>query len=177
MFCGAAVFAYLAVARLAYSRWIGLAAALIAFSSYSALYYSDQIANESAMDIFGVMLTFHGMVVFVQDGRFRQLIIKACAALLVGWHVYALLLAFIVFGLAGEIVAWLRGRQACSNSPTVWNIHNNLGVGWILYISFLRAYPEPVRDSWRGDAGVRNRRTWSEPRQRVLRTRRRGVSH
>ena len=108
MFCGAAVFAYLAVARLASSRWVGLAAALVAFSSYYALYYSDEISNESAMDIFGVMLTFHGMAVFVQDGRFRQLLIKACAALLVGWHVYALLLAFIVFGLAREIVAWMR---------------------------------------------------------------------
>ena len=108
MFCGAAALAYLAIARLASSRWIGLAAALIAFSSYYALYYSDEISNESAMDIFGVMLTFHGMVIFVQDGRFRQLLIKACAALLIGWHVYALLLAFIVFGLAREIAARLR---------------------------------------------------------------------
>ena len=129
MFCGAAVFAYLAVARLASSRWIGLAAALIAFSSYYALYYSDAVFNEAAMDIFGVMLTFHGMVVFIQDGRFRQLLIKACAALLIGWHVYALLLAFIVFGLAGEVVARLRGRPACPNSPTVWNIHNYRGGG------------------------------------------------
>ena len=119
MFCGAVVFAYLAVARLAASRWIGLAAALIAFSSYYALYYSDEISNESAMDIFGVMLTFHGMVVFVQDGRFRQLLIKACAALLIGWHVYALLLAFIVFGLAGEIAAWLR-RTGSAGVPPAW---------------------------------------------------------
>jgi len=129
MFCGAVVFAYLAVSRLASSRWIGLAAALIAFSSYYALYYSDEISNESAMDIFGVMLTFHGMVIFVQDGRFRQLLIKACAALLIGWHVYAILLAFIVFGLAGEIVARLRGRTACPNSIAIWNIHNYRGGG------------------------------------------------
>ena len=135
MFCGAAVFAYLAVARLAASRWIGLAATLIAFSSYYALYYSDEISNESAMDIFGVMLTFHGMVIFVQDGRFRQLLIKACAALLVGWHVYALLLAFIVFGLAGEVVALLRGRRACPNSPTVWSIHNYREGGRKFHIS------------------------------------------
>ena len=129
MFCGAVVFAYLAVSRLAGSRWIGLAAALVAFSSYYALYYSDEISNESAMDIFGVMLTFHGMVVFVQDRRFRQLLIKACAALLVGWHVYALLLAFIVFGLARETVARMRVRQACPNSIIVWNIHNYRGGG------------------------------------------------
>ena len=117
MFCGAAALAYLAVARLASSRWVGLAAALIAFSSYYALYYSDEISNESAMDIFGVMLTFHGMVVFVQDGRFRQLLVKACAALLVGWHVYALLLAFIIFGLAREIVAWMRRSRSAGVPP------------------------------------------------------------
>ena len=129
MFCGAAALAYLAVARLASSRWIGLAAALIAFSSYYALYSSDAVSNEAAMDIFGVMLTFHGMVVFVQDGRFRQLLVKACAALLVGWHVYALLLAFIVFGLAREIVARLSGSTVCANSIAIWNIHNYRGGG------------------------------------------------
>ena len=127
MFCGAAVFAYLAVARLASSRWIGLAAALIAFSSYYALYYSDEVSNETAMDIFGVMLTFHGMVVFVQDGRFRQLLVKACAALLIGWHVYALLLAFIVFGLAGEIGAWLR-RTGSAGVPPAWGRKFNLSI-------------------------------------------------
>ena len=117
MFCGAAVFAYLAVARLASSRWIGLAAALIAFSSYYALYFSDEVSNETAMDIFGVALVFHGMAIFVQEGRFRQLLIKACAALLVGWHVYALLLVFIVFGLAGEIVARLRRNGSAGVPP------------------------------------------------------------
>ena len=138
MFCGAAFFAYLAVARLADSRWVALAAALIAFSSYYALYNSDQVAHETAMDIFGVMLTFHGMVVFVQDGRFRQLVLKACAALLVGWHVYALILAFIVFGLAGEIVARLRRRPDSGGSPHVWNIHETNGGGGV--ISIYRRY-------------------------------------
>ena len=128
MFCGAVVFAYLAVARLSASRWIGLAAALVAFSSYYALYYSDEISNESAMDIFGVMLTFHGMVVFVQDGRFRQLLIKACAALLVGWHVYALLLAFITLGLAREIVARLRGRHGSAGVPPAWGRKFNISL-------------------------------------------------
>ena len=140
MFCGAAVLAHLAVARLTASRWIGAAAALIAFSSYYALYYSDAVSNETAMDIFGVMLTFHGMVAFVQDGRFRQLVVKACAALLVGWHVYALLLAFIVFGLAGAIVAaWLRRRPNSANSPSIWNIREKTGAGWKRRISIFAA--------------------------------------
>lgn len=115
MFCGAVIFAYLAVARLAGSRWIALAAVLIAFSSYYALYYSDEVSNESAMDIFGIMLAFHGMAVFVQDGRFRQLALKACAALLIGWHVYALILSFIVFGLAREVVKHMRRRSDSSD--------------------------------------------------------------
>ena len=127
MFCGAAVFAYLAVSRLASSRWIGLAAALIAFSSYYALYNGDEVSNETALDIFGVMLTFHGMAVFVQEGRFRQLLVKACAALLVGWHVYALLLAFIIFGMAGEIVARVRRRPDSGGCPTARSVREILG--------------------------------------------------
>ena len=139
MFCGAVFCAYLAVSRLAASRWIGLSAALIAFSSYYALYYADEVSNESAMDIFGVMLTFHGMVMFAQDGRFRQLIIKACAALLVGWHVYALILAFIVIGLAGGIAARLRGRGDAKNSQShpfsalIRNRHIALGAATLAF--------------------------------------------
>ena len=64
------------------------------------------------------MLTFHGMTVFIQEGRFRQLLVKTCIALLLGWHVYALLLPFIVFGLVGEII---KLRPAVSPSPArVW---------------------------------------------------------
>ena len=108
MFAASAVLAYLAVARLAGSRWIALAATALAFSGYYALYESDNVQSESIMDFFGIMLTFHGMVVFKRDGRFRQLVVKACAAVLLGWHIYALLLPFIAFGLAGEAVALIR---------------------------------------------------------------------
>ena len=99
-----AVSAYLALCRLLASRWVALAATLTAFSSYYLLYYNDMVATENMPSLFGMLLTFHGMVVFVQEGRFRQLLVKACAALLLGWHVYALLLAFIVLGLARELV-------------------------------------------------------------------------
>ena len=99
-----AVSAYLALCRLFASRWVALAATSMAFSSCYMLYYSDLVATENMPSLFGVLLTFHGMVVFVQEGRFRQLLVKACAALLLGWHVYALLLAFIVLGLAWELI-------------------------------------------------------------------------
>ena len=113
-FTGAAVLAYLSLCRLTSSRWIALTATLLAFSSYYLLYYNDMTANEGIPDFFGVMLTFHGMVVFVQEGRFRQLLVKACIALLLGWHVFALLLPFVIFGLTRDL---LRARSASAASP------------------------------------------------------------
>ena len=104
LFSSAAVLAYLALARITSSRWDALAATLLAFSSYYILYYADKISNEVTIDLFAVMLAFHGMAVFVQEGRFRQLLVKSGAALLLGWHVYAFLLPFIAFGLAAELV-------------------------------------------------------------------------
>ena len=106
-FAAAVVAVYLSLLRLTSSPAVALAATLLGFSSFHPLYYSDMVATEGSIDLFAVMLTFHALVVFVQEGRFRQLVVKTCAALLLGWHVYALLLPFIVFGLAGE---WFRGR-------------------------------------------------------------------
>ncbi len=106
-FAAAAALAYLAMLRLIDStsnRWIALTATLLAFSSPYSLYYNDMIHPKTAMDLFGIMLTFHGMVVFVQEGRFRQLLAKACVSLLLGWHVFALLLAFIALGVVSELV-------------------------------------------------------------------------
>ncbi len=114
LFTAAATLAYLALARLVGSGWVALTATALAFSSYYILYYSDKISNEVTIDLFAVMLAFHGMVVFVQEGRFRQLLVKACLALLLGWHVYAFLLPFIIFGLAGEL---FQARAGIMPSP------------------------------------------------------------
>ncbi len=108
MFCGAALFAYLAIARIAGGRLVALAAVPLAFSGFYAIYYADAVFNEGAMDMFGAAMVFHGMAVFAQEGRFRQLLLKTCAALFLGWHVYALLLPFIAFGFGGEAVALIR---------------------------------------------------------------------
>ena len=115
-FAAAAVLTYLSLCRIVSNRWIALTAALLAFSSYYLLYYNDMIAPDGIPDFFGVMLTFHGMVVFVQEGRFRQLLIKACIALLLGWHVLALLLPFVIFGLACDL---LRARSASAASTSI----------------------------------------------------------
>lgn len=96
------VLAYLSLCRLTSNRWISLTATLLAFSSFYCLYYNDMISNEVAIDLFAVMLTFHGMIIFMQDSRFPQLLIKTCVALLLGWHVFALLLPFVVFGLVSR---------------------------------------------------------------------------
>ena len=112
VFCGAALFAYLAVARIAGSRRIALAAVLLAFSGLYVLYYADSVFKDNVLELLGLVLAFHGMVVFAQEGRFRQLLIKVCAALLVGWRVYAMLLPFIALGLGGEALALLRAALA-----------------------------------------------------------------
>ena len=110
-FAATAVLAYYALCRLVSNRWIALAATLLAFSSTYCLYYNDMISTE-VTSLFGVLLTFHGMVVFVQDRRFLQLLFKTCLALLLGWHVYSLLFPFIVCGFVGELIR----RNSCTLS-------------------------------------------------------------
>ena len=102
-FAAAATFACLALRRLTGNPWTALAATLLAFSSYYALFYRDMVATEVVVDLFGTMLVLHGMAVFAADGRFGQLLGKTCAALLLGWHVYALLLPFVALGLAAAL--------------------------------------------------------------------------
>lgn len=103
-FAAAALFAYLAISRFVDNHWIALTSTLLAFASYYGLFYNDMVAIDGMPDLFGVMLTFHGMAIFAQEGRFRQLLVKACIAMLLGWHVYALLLTFIVLGLGIELI-------------------------------------------------------------------------
>ena len=113
-FCAAAVLAYLALARLVGSRAVALAATLLAFSSYAPLHYSDAATSEISVDLFAVMLVFHGMVLFRGGGgerRFWQLACRVAIALLLGWHVYGLLLPFLVLGAAEDATAAWRGKR------------------------------------------------------------------
>ena len=103
-FAAAAVLAYLALARLLGDRRIALAATLLAFSPYYLLYHNDMVSAEGSTNLFGVMLVFHGMAVFAQEGRFRQLLVRTAAAVLLGWHVLALAAPFAAIGLAGELL-------------------------------------------------------------------------
>ena len=123
-FAAAAVAAFVSLRRLTSSPGVALAATLLAFSSFDPLCSADMVATEGSIDLFVVLLTFHGMVVFAQEGRFRQLLVKTCGALLVGWHVYGLLLPFIVFGLASD---WYRGGKPWA-ARLVRSRHLALGV-------------------------------------------------
>ena len=99
----AAVLAYHSLARITGSRWDALTATLLAFASYYALYYADMIFNEVTIDLFAVMLTFHGMVIFVQEGCFRQLLVKSGMALLFGIAILAFNFGNEYFALGGEV--------------------------------------------------------------------------
>ena len=108
---GATGFAYLGLRRLTNQPWIALAATLLAFSSYHFFSWGDMISPE-IIGVFGMMLTFHGMTVFVQEGRFRQLLIKALASILLNWTVMALLLPFTALGLAAAVFHAMRGNPS-----------------------------------------------------------------
>ena len=114
LYSATAVVAYLAFAKLGTNRWVALMTTLLAFSLPFLLYHADQICTEVPVPLFAVMLSFHGMVVFVQEGHFRQLLGKTCLALLLSWKVYALLLPFIGFGLIKELVQSRKGRSTAA---------------------------------------------------------------
>ena len=110
-FSGAGVFAYLGLRRLTNQPWIALAATLLAFSSYHAFSWGDMISPE-IIGVFGMALTFHGMTVFVQEGRLRQLLVKALVSVLLNWTVMALLLPFTALGVASDILRAMRGSPS-----------------------------------------------------------------
>lgn len=115
-FAAAALLAYLATAALTGERMVALGATLFAFSSLYALGFADAISTECSPALFALMLVFHGMVRFATgeaERRFAQLLAKVCVALLLDWHVYALLVPFVVFGVAGAVAkAWRTSHGA-----------------------------------------------------------------
>ena len=139
LFSGAALLAFRSLVRITSRGWVALAATLTAFSSYYMLFYGDAVSNEISMDLFAVMLVFHGMVVFVQEGRFPQLLAKTLVALLLGWRVYAFLLPFILLGLGSEAVrAWKGGtalwpRVRTTGAAALRSRYTALGLAALLF--------------------------------------------
>ena len=129
LFAGTAALAHLSLCRLVSSKWTALAATVLAFSSYCCLYYNALLSASAAVALFGVMLTFHGMVVFVQEGHFRQLMVKAVIALLLGGQVLVLLLPFLVLGLANELSKMRLGETVDSPAPVSMALRRYLILG------------------------------------------------
>ena len=125
LYVGAAVLAYAALALITGRRWLAVAATLAAFGSHAALRTCDMVATEGTTDLFGTMLALHGIARYCFPGkpgvpaapgehrRFGQMLAKACAALLLGWHVYALLAPFVGLGAAAALVGrnWAEFRR------------------------------------------------------------------
>ena len=132
LFAGAALLAYLSLSRLTSSRLAAFGATLLSFASWQAASYSDTVMVDGIVSLFGMMLALHGIAVFcapsATDGErgrsvpvggnpgLGQLSVKTCAALLLGWHVYGLVLPFAGLGLAGALggrgggIDWRRVR-------------------------------------------------------------------
>ena len=148
LFAATAVLAYFALYRLTSDPWIALTATALSFSSFYWMYYKDIIFSQLAPGMFGIVLTFHGMVIFMQEGRFRQLLVKSCVALLLCWPVMSLLLPFIVLGLAHEMVhsyaansllpLWSRMRSVAASLLS--SRYLILGVVALLFCALLMAF-------------------------------------
>ncbi len=117
-FCGAAMLAYLSVTRISGDRAIALAATSLTFGTYHMLGYMDVVWGEASMGLFGFLLVFHGIVLYAQEGRMAQLLARIAIALLLDWHVYALLAPFIAWGLTYTLWrAWRWARAGHSGAP------------------------------------------------------------
>ena len=110
LLCAAALLAYLSLVRiLALSlprhrgagRWIALGAVFLAFGGGAAA-GADAVTVEGAPQAFGTFLLFHGITVFLDEARFRQLLAKSGLALLLGLPAWTLLAPFAALGLLGE---------------------------------------------------------------------------
>ena len=98
LWCFSAVLAYLSFVRLFGRRWVAVAATLLAFSGFAGGAW-DAVSLDGSAALFALLLLFHGMVVFVGEGRLRQLVLKGGAALLLTYSAYALILPFVVLGV------------------------------------------------------------------------------
>ena len=117
-FAATILLAYWSLRRLVEGDLVALTATLMTFSSLYFLFYNDMISTEISMGIFAVMLTFHAMILYVQEARFRQLIIKVVLALSIGWHVLGFIVPFVILGLAKEVICVWRDPSSRENNHT-----------------------------------------------------------
>ena len=139
LFCGAALLACLALGRLFRDRWGAAAATLLAFSSWPALAFADMV-GEGMVSLFGVMLAFHGLVVFTQEGHLRQLLGKTCAALLLGWHVAGLVLAFVSLSAGASVIGRAAGRRPAFGRIALYGGVSFVFAVFVMSVNFFNEY-------------------------------------
>ena len=136
LFCAAALLAYLSFVRVLAlsspqprdsSRWMALGAVFLAFGGGAAA-GADAVTVEGAPQAFGTFLLFHGITVFLDEARFRQLLAKSGAALLLGLPAWTLLAPFVALGLLGE----RRRRRRAAGEPGSDGGAGGAGVGRFL---------------------------------------------
>ena len=140
-FIGTAVLAYWSLCRLVSSRWMASTVTLVTFSSTQLLLFNDMISTDSGLDLFGCALVFHGMVIFAQENRFRQLVLKVCLSLLLGWHVMVLLLTFILLSLVKEIMKDKKAKTVRKIfGSVITSRHLGLGIIALSFAVLILAY-------------------------------------
>lgn len=116
---GAAFLAYGSLRKLSENRWLAAGATLLALSLLLATATgtgtgTGPVTLAGAAEAFGALLLFRALVVFVREGRFRQLVVSAGAALLLTFSAHALLAAFLALWL-GLQLREARARTGAGN--------------------------------------------------------------
>ena len=106
-FIGSILFVFLSMYELTKSHITALAVTLFSFSSFYLQYYNDMIFNDTPT-LFGFVMTFHGIVLYHRYRRKKQLFVKAAVGLCLGWHVFSMLLGYI---LISTIADFYRNRS------------------------------------------------------------------
>lgn len=97
-FIGAMFLLYLSLYAMTSKTLIALPVALLSFSGLYLNRYHDMIFNDIPT-LFGVLLVFHGMVIYTLRAKKGQLYLKSLIGVSLGWQVYALIIPFAMYGL------------------------------------------------------------------------------
>lgn len=148
-FVAAGAMAWLSLRRLFSDEAAALVATLLAFSSARFLFYNDMVSMEIP-SLFAVLLAFHGMTVFVQEGRFGQLLLKTGVAILLSLQIVSLVLAFTALGLGYELFRSVQERPPAQVWPPLWSrlvatlaasLYLRLGMAAALFFALVAGLP------------------------------------